>query len=147
MLGCSSNYPDPDTEDRDQCRVIYLHGYVSSRFLRLAHDAKDEAEPTGSIPVCVAATQLDGIVLALTPNHHSCNYRSAVVFGHAHFVKEESERIYAMKLITNNLVPKRWENTRYPNATELNSTGILRVEIESASAKSGSGRRGRIERT
>ena len=40
-----------------------------------------------------------------------------------------------MQLITDNLVPSRWENTRYPNATELRSTGILRVEIRSASAK------------
>ena len=142
MLGCSSNYPGPDTEDRNQSRVIYLHGYVTSRILRLAQVAKDRGDQESGIPVCVCATQLDGIVLALTPNHHSCNYRSAVVFGHAHVVTDESERLYAMKAITNNLVPERWENTRYPNATELKSTGILRVEIASASAKVRSGTTG-----
>jgi hypothetical protein len=32
-------------------------------------------------PVCVAATLFDGVVLALTPFNHSCNFRSAVVHG------------------------------------------------------------------
>lgn len=41
-----------------------------------------------------------------------------------------------MELVTNNMLPERWANTRVPpNKTELQSTGILRVEIESASAK------------
>ena len=40
-----------------------------------------------------------------------------------------------MQLITDNLIPHRWRNTRYPSPTELASTGILRVEIKSASAK------------
>lgn len=148
MLGCTSAYPDPSTPDKSESRVIYLHGYVSSRILRLAKSASENGEtPPGSssgeggggggggIPICVCATQFDGIVLALTPNHHSCNYRSAVAFGHAHVVTDEAERLHAMRLITDNLVPSRWDNTRYPNATELRSTGVLRVEIRSASAK------------
>lgn len=111
--------------------------------MRLAKptDAGEGSEGAGSpsdngIPVCVAATQLDGFVLALTPFNHSCNYRSAVIFGHAHLVTDDAERSHAMQLITNNLVPSRWENSRVPpTSSELKSTGILRVEIESASAK------------
>ncbi|KAL8751689.1 MAG: hypothetical protein Q9184_005988 [Pyrenodesmia sp. 2 TL-2023] len=146
MVGCTSNYPDPALPDKSESRVVYLHGYVSSRILRLAQtsdqNGTEDVDGVGAsvnlnkgIPICVAATQLDGIVLALTPNHHSANYRSAVVFGHAHVVTDEAERLHALELITNSFVPSRWENTRYPNSTELKSTGILRVEIESASAK------------
>lgn len=153
MLGCTSAYPDPLSPDKSESRVIYLHGYVSSRILRLAKSADaNSASPPGSnsststssggedgggggIPICVCATQFDGVVLALTPNHHSCNYRSAVVFGHAHVVTDEPERLHAMQLITDNLVPARWAHTRYPTAAELRSTGILRVAIRSASAK------------
>ncbi|KAI4130891.1 MAG: hypothetical protein LQ338_001488 [Usnochroma carphineum] len=145
MVGCTSAYPDPPHPAKSESRVVYLHGSATSRIIRLAKSA-DEAgtndgvneaaeEPHRGIPICVAATQLDGIVLALTPNHHSCNYRSAVLFGHAHIVTDEAERLHALELLTDNLVPSRWENTRYPNATELKSTGILRVEVESASAK------------
>lgn len=146
MLGCTSAYPDPLSPDKSESRVIYLHGYVSSRILRLAGsaDANGDSPPAsnssedgggGGIPICVCATQFDGVVLALTPNHHSCNYRSAVVFGHAHVVTDEPERLHAMQLITDNLVPARWAHTRYPTAAELRSTGILRVAIRSASAK------------
>ena len=40
-----------------------------------------------------------------------------------------------MHRVTNNLVPSRWEHTRLPSKTELTSTGILRVDVHSASAK------------
>lgn len=135
MIGCTGRF-HPSEEDADGSRSVYLHGYISSRILRLSRDATETntGEPSG-IPVCVSATLMDGIVLALTPNHHSCNYRSAVVFGNAHVVTDEPERLWAMELITNNLVPERWQHTRYPSNTELISTGILRVDIHSASAK------------
>lgn len=135
MLGCTGNFNE--NENNDGRRSIYIHGYVSSRIMRLSKQSigsDGEVESLG-IPVCISATSMDGIVLALTPNHHSCNYRSVVAFGHAHVVEDEAERVWAMELITNNLVPERWQNTRYPNKTELKSTGILRVDIHSASAK------------
>ncbi|KAI4172994.1 MAG: hypothetical protein LQ348_006657 [Seirophora lacunosa] len=135
MVGCTSSYPDPALPDKSDSRILYLHGSATSRLIRLAPTSNDSDTPNSGIPVCVAATQLDGIVLALTPHHHSCNYRSAVVFGHAHLVTDPAERLHALQLVTNTLVPSRWENTRYPNATELQSTGVLRVEIASASAK------------
>lgn len=129
--------------------MVYLHGYVSSRIFRLAQSADANGVTTngdsahssggggggGGIPICVCATQFDGMVLALMPNHHSCNYRSAVVFGRAYFVTDEPERLHALALITDNLVPGRWPNTRYPSAAELRSTGVLRVEVAGASAK------------
>lgn len=41
-----------------------------------------------------------------------------------------------MTLITNNLLPGRWENSRNPpTSAELSSTSILRMKIVSASAK------------
>ncbi|KAK1975952.1 hypothetical protein LZ30DRAFT_785900 [Colletotrichum cereale] len=44
---------------------------------------------THGLPVCIAACHLDGLVLALTPNSHGYNYRSAVLFGHASVVEDE----------------------------------------------------------
>lgn len=88
------------------------------------------------MPVCVAATMMDGIVLAMTLFNHSCDYRSAVVHGFANVVTDEAEKFYAMELITNNMVPDRWSNTRVPpTKAEIQSTGILRIGISSASAK------------
>ena len=43
--------------------------------------------PTGGLAITIAATKVDGIVLSLTPNSHSYNYRSAVLFGYGSLVE------------------------------------------------------------
>src|ERR1700735_5645248 len=88
------------------------------------------------LPICVAASKVDGVVLTLTPNSHNYNYRSAVLFGHATLVTDVEEKLWAMELITNSVVPDRWRNTRVPPiAAEMQSTQILKIVVESASSK------------
>jgi hypothetical protein len=88
------------------------------------------------MPVCIAATRVDGLVLTLTPNSHNYNYRSAVLFGYASLVTSVEEKLWAMQLITNSVVAGRWPETRVPpNAGEMQSTQILKVNIDSGSAK------------
>jgi len=136
MLGAMGTYTPKSApgsfsnDDFESEAAIYLHGSSTARLSRLTR-----ASPEG-LKVCVSATKLDGYVLALTPFNHSCNYRSAVIFGHAQLVKDEDEVLYAMELITNTLVPDRWDNSRTPpTKSEITATGILKVTIESASAK------------
>lgn len=113
----------------DNAAHVYLHGSSVARLFKLG--AGD-----GEIPLCVAATLLDGYVLSLAPFHNSCNYRSAVVFGLGSLVTDPEEVQFALHLITNNAIPERWENSRSPPTNaELTSTGILKVRIETASAK------------
>lgn len=91
---------------------------------------------SAGIPLCVAATKVDGLVLSLTPNSHSYNYRSATLHGTATMVEDPAEKLYAMELITNSVVPGRWEHTRIPpDEAEMNSTSILKMKVTSASAK------------
>jgi nitroimidazol reductase NimA-like FMN-containing flavoprotein (pyridoxamine 5'-phosphate oxidase superfamily) len=117
------------THSSDSEAHVYLHGSSVARLFRLSAGASE-------IPLCVAGTLLDGYVLALAPFHNSCNYRSAVVFGHGSVVSDEDEVQYALRLITNNSIPDRWENSRAPpTKAEITSTGILKVRIETASAK------------
>ena len=88
------------------------------------------------LPLTIAATHLDGLVLALTPNHHSYNYRSAILHGFAVPVTSPDEKLWAMEKITNCVVADRWANTRIPpTKTEMTSTQILRVRVLDASAK------------
>lgn len=121
---------------------LYLHGYVSSRIMNSSRSSATP-EPGASapgLPVCVAATHVDGLVLALTPNSHSYNYRSAILFGHATVVDDVAEKLYAMQLITDGVVPARWDNTRVPpNGAEMASTSVLKVAISTGSAKIRSG--------
>ncbi|GAB7343487.1 hypothetical protein MBLNU457_1503t1 [Dothideomycetes sp. NU457] len=134
MLGAMGTYtpksaPGSFNNDVEPEAAIYLHGSSTARLSRLT-------SASAGLKVCISATKLDGYVLALTPFNHSCNYRSAVIFGHAQLVKDEDEILYAMELITNTMIPDRWDNSRTPpTKSEVTATGILRVAIESASAK------------
>lgn len=121
-------YPSSDLHDPLDC---YLHGYVSSRVMKIARSEEGQG-----LPVSIAATRVDGLVLSLTPNSHSYNYRSAVLFGYATLVTEEEEKCWAMKLITESVLTGRWENTRVPpDKAEMSSTAILKVKIVSGSGK------------
>ncbi|KAE9581238.1 hypothetical protein CGMCC3_g2844 [Colletotrichum fructicola] len=131
MLGQMGSYTRPSADEGDVLD-LYLHGYVSSRMMNTSRGSG----PSDGMPVCVAASHLDGLVMALTPNSHSYNYRSSVLFGHAKVVEDPAERLYAMELITNGVIPGSWSNTRVPpNKAELSSTSVLKVTIEAGSAK------------
>jgi nitroimidazol reductase NimA-like FMN-containing flavoprotein (pyridoxamine 5'-phosphate oxidase superfamily) len=130
MIGCTGNFQDQFADPNATEQDVYIHGYVSGRVFRSGKDAEGEG-----LPITVAATFLDGLVLSLTPFHNSCNYRSAVVYGYATLVEDKDEALYAMKLITDNLLPGRWDGSRVPpTQAELNSTSILRVRVSSGTS-------------
>jgi nitroimidazol reductase NimA-like FMN-containing flavoprotein (pyridoxamine 5'-phosphate oxidase superfamily) len=105
--------------------VIYLHGSSKSRMMDRASEGT---------PICLTVTHLDGLVLARSAFHHSMNYRSAVVFGTAKEVHGE-EKEKGLLLISENILKGRWDEVRGPTEKELKATSVLRLEIESASAK------------
>lgn len=132
MLGAIATYSSSPSEEEEAEPSLYLHGSSVARLFRLTNGAE--------IPLCVCGTLLDGYVLALAPFHNSCNYRSAVVYGYGTMVEDPEEVQFALELITNNSIPERWEHSRYPpTKAEVTSTGVLKVRIETASAKVRSG--------
>lgn len=134
MIGQMGSFDRPSASLGDPLD-LYLHGYVSARIFNASRAAAATGEGDG-MPVCVAASHVDGLVLALSPFNHSYNYRSAVLFGHAVLVESEEEKLYAMELVTDSVVPGRWRNSRQPpTGAEMQSTSILRVKIASGSAK------------
>lgn len=109
---------------------LIVHGSAASRMMEhLASGA----------PVSVAVTHIDALVLARSVFHHSVNYRSAVLFGTGEKVTDETEAIHAMAVLTNRLIPQRWEDARLPNAKEMKATMIVRIKIHAASAKTRAG--------
>jgi nitroimidazol reductase NimA-like FMN-containing flavoprotein (pyridoxamine 5'-phosphate oxidase superfamily) len=108
---------------------IYLHGASSSRMLKTLAQGID---------VCVTVTHVDALVLARSVFHHSMNYRSVVLFGSAQQV-EGADKLPGLRAISNNVLAGRWEEARGPNSKELKATTVLRLEIDSASAKIRSG--------
>lgn len=105
---------------------LYIHGSAASRMLNTVKDGID---------VCATVTLVDALVLARSAFHHSMNYRSAVVFGRARAITDENEKRAALRVITDHIVPGRWNDVREPNAQELKATLVLGLEISEASAK------------
>ncbi|KAJ4337449.1 hypothetical protein N0V95_008339 [Ascochyta clinopodiicola] len=139
MLGCTGSFSDPSSDPSTTTQDLYIHGYISSRLFKKGKEAGEHDDDQG-LPITAAATFLDGLVLALSPFHNSCNYRSAVAYGYADVVTDQAEALYAMQLITDNMIPERWAKSRGPpTKAELSSTGILKVRIASASAKTREG--------
>jgi len=109
---------------------IYIHGSAASRMLR---------NLDAGVDVCVTVTLLDGLVLARSGFHHSMNYRSVVVLGKARLVTDPREKLDALTLFTNHIVPGRWEEVRPPTEQELKGTSVLAVPLDEVSAKVRSG--------
>jgi hypothetical protein len=89
--------------------------------------------------VCVTVTHLDGVILARAVFDNSMNYRSAVVMGHAQAITDPREKLDALRILVERLIPGRWDEAREPNDSELRATTILSVPLDEASAKIRSG--------
>jgi len=107
---------------------IYIHGSTASRLM------KTLIEPT-----CISVTIVDGLVLARSAFHHSMNYRSVVVVGEGRKVDDASEKIAALKAISDHIMPGRYEGVRGPNKKEMRATQVIAFAIDEASAKIRSG--------
>ncbi len=106
--------------------VVYLHGSMGAHMLRTMRDG---------VPVCVTVTSVDGIVAARSLFHHSINYRSVVVFGVASEVTDVQEKLHGMEVLTNHVLPGRWDEARQPNTKEFTQTMVLKLSLDEASAK------------
>src|ERR1700680_2118388 len=105
---------------------LYIHGSAASRLLTSLADGID---------VCLTVTLLDGLVLARSAFNHSMNYRSVVVFGKAIAVEEETEKIEALRLFSEHMMPGRWRELRDPKPIELKATLVMSLPLAEASAK------------
>lgn len=105
---------------------LYIHGSAASRMLR---------NLDSGVAVCVTVTLLDGLVLARSTFNHSMNYRSVVILGTARAVTDPSEKLEALRRLSEHILPGRWADSRQPNEKELKATLALRVPIHEFSAK------------
>ena len=105
--------------------VLYFHGATTSRLIQ---------DLSKGLPVCVAVTHLDGLVMSRSTFDHSMNYRSVVVFGTAHLVPDKDKN-EALFVVSEHIAPGRWDEVRPPSAKELKATAVLSLKIKEASAK------------
>ena len=106
--------------------TLYLHGARKARVIR-ALEAASEA--------CLNVTLIDGIVFARSAFNSSMNYRSATVFGAPRLIEDRGEKLHAMRVISEHVMPGRWDELRDPLEKEIKMTGVIELPIEAASAK------------
>ena len=105
---------------------LYIHGSAAGRMLRRVDEG---------VAVCVTVTLIDGLVLARSIFNHSMNYRSVVILGTAVAVNDAKEKLEALRLLSEHILPGRWVESRQPNQKELKATLVMRLPIEEFSAK------------
>lgn len=109
---------------------LLIHGSVASRLLtNLAEGLR----------CCVTTTHFDGLVYARSSFNSSINYRSVMVFGVARLVVDEDEKNDCLNALVDHLMPDRRADLRDSTRKELNATSILKLPIETFSAKSREG--------
>ena len=113
---------------RDNDRIL-LHGSTGSRLMmQLAKGAQ----------MCVTITKLNAIIVAKSAFNSSMNYESVMIFGQGKRL-EDSEKLAAMDLITEGLVPGMTSYARPTTGKEAAGTMIIELPIEKYSLKSRTG--------
>ncbi|MDH3417594.1 MAG: pyridoxamine 5'-phosphate oxidase family protein [Gammaproteobacteria bacterium] len=110
--------------------TLFLHGARKARVIRLL-------QSTGT--ACLNVTHVDGLVYARSAFNSSMSYRSATVFGPTRLIEDSGEKLYALRVISECTMPGRWDELREPLVNEVKKTGIIALNIESASAKISTG--------
>jgi len=106
--------------------TLYIHGSAASRMLR---------NLSAGVPVCVTVTLLDALVVARSLFHSSMNYRSVVVLGTAKLITDGEEKMRALRAVSEQIFPGRWDDARQPNEQELKATSVMAIPLTEASAK------------
>ncbi|MEO1203620.1 MAG: pyridoxamine 5'-phosphate oxidase family protein [Pseudomonadota bacterium] len=106
--------------------TILVHGARKARIIKLL-DSTPKA--------CLNVTLVDALVLARSTFNSSMNYRSVTVHGTPTLIDDWDEKLAAMRIISEHLMPGRWDELRAPLDREVKMTGIIRIAIDSASAK------------
>ena len=110
--------------------TLFLHGARKARVIRLLET---------TTTACLNVTHVDGLVYARSAFNSSMNYRSATVFGTPRLVEGTDDKLHALRIISESTMPGRWGEVRDSHINEIKKTGVIALDIESASAKLANG--------
>lgn len=114
----------PMAAARDEDRLL-LHGSRASRLMTAL---------AAGAPACATLTVLDGFVFARSAFESSMHYRSATIFGSAAPVPGD-EVGYALRVMSEHLMPGRWSELRAPTRKELAATLVVSLPLVEWSVK------------
>ncbi len=114
----------PMAYGRDDER-FFFHGSRGARIMRSA----------SGVPVSIAVTLLDGLVVARSMFDCSMNYRAVVLHGRAVALEAADDRWHGLRCIAEHNLPGWWSEARAPSESELRATVILAVPFAVVSVK------------
>lgn len=126
---------------RDGGPVVLPVGYARDRDRLLIHGSTGSGlfrQAAAGAELAVAVTLVDGLVYARTLFDSSMNYRSVVVFGQATELSADA-KLAGMRLLSERLMPGRWDEVRPPTSKQLAATMVLELPLTEASVKHRSG--------
>ncbi len=106
-------------------RQVLIHGSTGSPWMRRL---------AGGAEACLTVTALDALVVARSGFESSYRYRSAVLFGRFSVVSGP-EKVRALDVVVDRLVPGRVGEVRRPLARELAATLVLAMPVTEWSLK------------
>lgn len=122
---------------RSECPVIIPMNYVRDGNSVLMHGSTgaglNKAARAG-VRMSLTVTLIEGLVYEFSLYNSTVNYRSVMAFGEAMPV-EDADKEEAVRLLSERLMPGRWDETPRPTKKELASTYILRLPLDNASVK------------
>lgn len=111
-------------------RKLYWHGSAASRMIRAQ---------AGGLPVCVAVSHVDGLVVARSGISHSMQFRSVLAFGRARLIEGLEARRTALEAFIDRMYPGRSASLRPITDGEIKMIGLVEMDIEEAAAKVSAG--------
>lgn len=104
---------------------LLTHGSTGSRWLRRIGEG---------VPVCVSLAEVGGLVVARSAFESAVIYRSAMVFG-AFAPVAEADKVEALDVLTDRLIPGRSAEVRPSTRRELAATMLLEMPLETWSVR------------
>ena len=122
---------------RDEFPVIIPMNYIRDGDTVLMHGSTGAGLNTaagGGAKLTMTVTLIDGLVYEYSLYNSTVNYRSVMIFGHASPVAGDYKE-QAVRMLSERLMPGRWDETPRPTKKELAATYILRMPLDQASVK------------
>ncbi|UGQ12881.1 pyridoxamine 5'-phosphate oxidase family protein [Yinghuangia sp. ASG 101] len=109
---------------------LYVHASSGSHLALAVRDAGD-----AGLPVSLAVTIADSVVLARSAMHHSMDFRCVVAHGPLRRVTDPDEVALGWRTMIDHLIPGRYADSRPPAPRETAQTGLFALDLVEAAAK------------
>ncbi|WP_436791131.1 pyridoxamine 5'-phosphate oxidase family protein [Yinghuangia sp. YIM S10712] len=109
---------------------LYLHASTGSHLALAVRHAGD-----AGLPVSLAVTIADSLVLARSAMHHSMDYRCVIAHGPLRRVTDPDEVALGWRVLVDHLIAGRYADCRPPTPRETAQTALFALDLADVAAR------------